>query len=129
MPVDQHTATSTMTEGDIMVLMYELFNGQESGHSGAVEGTGQVYLSLITATVDYNYVSGALLCDVYVVTVRSAYSSSGGMKGAEERLVIKNGCGAATIHNDKLVVTVGVQGVVRGWSAGWSFARGTAACE
>ena len=53
----------------------------------------------------------------------------GGMKGAEEGLVIKDGCGAATIHNDKLVVTVSVQGVVRQWSAGWSFARGTSVCK
>ena len=89
-----------------MVLMYELLNGQESGHSGAVEGTGQVYLSLITITVDYNYVSGALLCDVYVIAVGSVYDSGGGVKGAEEGLVIKNRCGAATIHNDELVVTI-----------------------
>ena len=129
MPVDQHTATSMMTEGDIMVLMYELFNRQESGHSGAIESTGQVYLLPITITVDYNYVGRALLCDVYNVAVGGVYSSSGGMKGAEERLVIKNGHGAATIHNDKLVVTVSVQGVVRQWSAGWSFARGTSVCK
>ena len=54
----------------------------------------------MTVTVDYNYVGGALLCDVYVI------ASGGGVKGAEERLVIKNRCGAATIHNDKLVVTI-----------------------
>ena len=40
LPVDEHTATSTMTEGDIMVLMYKLFNRQESGHGGAVESMG-----------------------------------------------------------------------------------------
>ena len=112
-----------------MVLVYELFNGQESGHGGAVESMGQVDLSLITVTVDYYYVSGALLCNLYVVAIGGAYNCGGGMKGAEEGLVIKDGRGAATIHNDKLVVTVGVQGVVGRWSAGWSFARGTAACE
>ena len=97
-----------MTEGDIMVLMYELLYRQESGHSGAVESTGQVYFSLITTTVDYNYVGGALLCNVYVVAVCGSYNGGGGMEGAEEGLVIKNGRDASTIHNDKLVVTVGI---------------------
>ena len=83
----------------------------------------------MTMAVNYNYVGGALLRDVYVITVGGVYNSGGGVKGAEERLVIKNGRGASTIHNDKLVITVGVQGVVRRWSVRWSPTRGTAACE
>ena len=38
--VDEHAATSPATEVDVVVLVYELFNGQEAGHCGAVEGTG-----------------------------------------------------------------------------------------
>ena len=83
----------------------------------------------MTVTVDYNYVGGALFRNVYVITIGGVYSSGGGMKGAEERFAIKNQCGAATIHNDKLVVAICVQGVVGQWSAGSNFARGTAACE
>ena len=60
----------------------------------------------MTVMVDYNYVGGALLHDVHVITIIGVYNSGGGVKGAEERLVIKNQCGAATIHNDKLVVTI-----------------------
>ena len=88
-----------------------------------------MYLLLMTVMVDYDYVGGALSHDVYVITVGGAYDSGGGVKGAEERFIVKNRCGAATIHNDKLVVAICVQGVVRQWSAGWNFARGTAACE
>ena len=57
-----------------MVLMYELFNRQESGHSGAVESMGQVDLSFITVTVDYYYVGRALLCNLYVVAVGSVHN-------------------------------------------------------
>jgi hypothetical protein len=71
-----------------------------------------VYLSLITVAVDYYYVGGSLLRDVYVVTVGGAYYRGGGVKGAEEGLVIKNRCGAATIHDDESVVTICVQRVV-----------------
>ena len=60
----------------------------------------------MTMAVDYYYVGRSLLHDVDVVTVSGAYGSSGGVKGAEEGLVIKNRCGAATIHNDELVVTI-----------------------
>ena len=38
--VDEHAATLMATEGDVVVLVYELLNGQEVGHSGAVESTG-----------------------------------------------------------------------------------------
>ena len=62
----------------------------------------------IAATVDSDYVGGIFLCNLYIVAVGCVYNCCGGMKGAEEGFVIKNGCGAAAIHDDKLVVTVSV---------------------